>query len=74
MLERDHGHIVNMNSMLGVMGLAGASDYSATKHASVGLSESLWFEIRSSGKENVHITNMHPYLVDTEMFAGCVTR
>jgi len=70
----NHGHIVTVNSMLGLMGLAGAVDYSASKHAAMGLTESLQYELLNEGMQGIHFTNVHPYLIDTEMFAGCTTR
>lgn len=33
MLRTNHGHIVSMNSTLGMMGLASAADYCASKYA-----------------------------------------
>ena len=74
MMDRNHGHIVCMNSMLGLMGLAGAADYAASKHALTGYMESLQVELVSEKKMGVHITSVHPYMVDTGMFAGCTTR
>ncbi|KAK2172121.1 hypothetical protein NP493_991g00062 [Ridgeia piscesae] len=74
MIDRNHGHIVSMNSMLGLMGLAGAADYAASKHALTGYMESLQVELVSEKKMGVHITSVHPYMVDTGMFAGCTTR
>ena len=74
MINRNHGHIVCINSMLGLMGLAGAADYSASKHALTGYMESLQLELVREKTTGVHVTSVHPYLVDTGMFAGCTTR
>lgn len=74
MLDQKHGHIVCINSMLGLMGCAGAADYAASKHALTGYMESLQVELVDKRKAGVHITSVHPYLVDTGMFAGCTTR
>ena len=64
-----------MNSMLGLMGLSGAADYSASKFALKGFMESLDMEMSSQRKDSrIHITSVHPYLIDTDMFAGCTTR
>ena len=74
MLKHNKGHIVNINSMLGLLGFAGAIAYSASKHGALGLSESLLLEIRHSGNNNVNFTNIHPFHIDTSMFAGCASR
>lgn len=36
MLERDHGHIVNIASSAGLVGVNGLADYCASKFAAVG--------------------------------------
>ena len=41
MMPRDSGHIVNIASQAGKTGVPGIATYSATKHAVVGLSESV---------------------------------
>ena len=70
----DRGHIVCINSMLGLMGLNGAADYSSSKFALTGFMESLNMEIKAEGKKHVYTTSVHPYLIDTDMFMGCKTR
>ncbi|HEV1997369.1 MAG TPA: SDR family NAD(P)-dependent oxidoreductase [Candidatus Dormibacteraeota bacterium] len=49
MLERGEGHIVNMASVAGLAPVPFASSYSATKHAIVGFSQSLRFEVAEQG-------------------------
>ena len=49
MRRRGRGHIVNVASVAGKMASPGGATYSATKHAVVGLSESLRGELRGSG-------------------------
>lgn len=73
MLETNYGHIVNMNSVLGFTGLAGAADYCASKFAASGFSEALRMEISTTGQTGVMVTDVHPYLIDTDMFAGCTS-
>jgi short-subunit dehydrogenase len=70
MVQKNHGHIVSVNSVLGLMGLAGTSDYCASKFGAVGLHEALALELQRDGKDGVKITVVHPYQTDTEMFAG----
>jgi NAD(P)-dependent dehydrogenase (short-subunit alcohol dehydrogenase family) len=67
MKPRGHGHIVNVSSMAGVVPTPGASTYSATKHAVVGLTESVAWELRGSG---IDISYVLPALVNTELAVG----
>ena len=67
MMPRRHGHIVNVASMAGIVPTPGASTYSATKHAVVGLTESAWWELRGTG---VDISCVMPVLVNTELASG----
>ncbi|MDO8916157.1 MAG: SDR family oxidoreductase [Coriobacteriia bacterium] len=49
MMERRTGHIVNVSSMAGLMGLFGYTAYSSAKYAIVGLSEALRSEMKPYG-------------------------
>ena len=64
---RGSGHIVNIASQAGKTALPGIATYSGTKHAVVGISESVRAELRDSGVE-VHC--VMPTLVNTELTAG----
>ena len=64
---RRSGHIVNIASQAGKGGLPGIATYAATKHAVVGLCESVKAELRGTGVE------MHcvmPTVVNTELTSG----
>ncbi len=74
MLEKDHGHIVNIASMAGLVGCNKLGDYCASKFADVGFTESLIIEISAAGKKNVHTTVVCPFFINTGMFEGCHTR
>jgi len=74
MMEKNHGHIVNINSMLGLIGLGGAADYVASKHALSGFHDALCMEIDRDEKNDVKVTSIHPYMVDTDMFSGVIIR
>ena len=50
MLERNHGRIVTVASMAGLLGVGGLCDYAASKFGAVGFDESLRMELRSLGK------------------------
>src|SRR5690349_18645238 len=67
MRPRRTGHIVNIASLAGKGGYPGLATYSATKHAVVGLSEAVRFELKGSG---VEVSCVMPSLVDTELTSG----
>ena len=70
MMEKNHGHIVTVSSIMGEVTLPGLSDYCMSKFASIGLHESVLREVRAQGKDGVHFTLVNPYKVDTGMFNG----
>jgi len=49
LLRQGEGHVVNTASMAGLASFPGMAPYTATKHAVVGLSESLLLELRAVG-------------------------
>ncbi|HET6498344.1 MAG TPA: SDR family oxidoreductase [Coriobacteriia bacterium] len=49
MIERGRGHIVNVSSVAGFLGIYGYTGYAAAKYAVVGFSEALRFELRPHG-------------------------
>lgn len=67
MRPRGSGHIVNIASQAGKTALPGIATYSGTKHAVVGVSESVRAELRGSGVE-VHC--VMPTVVNTDLTAG----
>ena len=74
MVDRNHGHIVNISSSAGYIGVTGLADYCASKFAAVGFDEALRFEMQSLGKDGVHTTVVCPYFINTGMFEGAKTR
>ncbi|XP_052228277.1 short-chain dehydrogenase/reductase 3-like isoform X2 [Dreissena polymorpha] len=72
MLESGEGHIVCMNSILGMMGLHGTADYTTTKFALTGLMQSLMVELQEY--RGISLSVIHPYQVQNEMFAGMSVR
>ncbi len=70
MAQRGTGHIVNIASSGGLLGMTGLSDYCASKFAEVGLSETLRRELKKDGKSGVKVTCVCPYVIDTGMFSG----
>ncbi|MDR1099431.1 MAG: SDR family oxidoreductase [Treponema sp.] len=73
MLERNSGHIVNIASAAGIIGVMGLADYSASKFAVFGFNESLRTELRRQ-KSAVRTTVVCPFFIDTGMFRGVKTR
>jgi short-subunit dehydrogenase len=67
MLPRREGHLVNVASGVGRVPLPGSATYAATKHAVVGLTESLRLEYHGSG---VGFTVVLPAQVRTAMIEG----
>ncbi len=49
MVKRGRGHIVNVSSVAGFLGIYGYTGYSAAKYAVMGFSEALRFEMRPHG-------------------------
>ncbi len=67
MIRRGTGHIVNIASTAGRVGVPHAALYCASKHAVVGLTESVRAEHHGSG---VAFTMVLPGLVDTDLLDG----
>ncbi|HSD79702.1 MAG TPA: SDR family oxidoreductase [Solirubrobacteraceae bacterium] len=67
MIGRGRGQIVNISSAAGVIPLANEATYCATKHAVVGLSESVRDELEGSG---VNVMTVLPNLADTRLGSG----
>jgi NAD(P)-dependent dehydrogenase (short-subunit alcohol dehydrogenase family) len=67
MRPRGTGHIVNIASLAGRAGAPGLATYCATKHAVIGLTETVRAELRGSGVETVIVM---PGFASTELAAG----
>lgn len=63
-LARDEGHVVNISSVFGLIGVPSQSAYCATKFAVRGLSESLHIELHGT---NVGLTCVHPGAIATRI-------
>jgi all-trans-retinol dehydrogenase (NAD+) len=70
MLARDRGHIVNISSAAGTLGVADLAVYAATKWAVWGFTESLRHEALTAGKRGVRFSSVHPGYVRTGIFEG----
>lgn len=67
MVSRRSGHVVNMCSSAGKIGVARLGGYCATKFAAIGITDSIRPELKKSG---VRFTIVKPGYVNTGMFQG----
>ncbi|XP_014362606.2 epidermal retinol dehydrogenase 2 [Papilio machaon] len=67
MIERNHGHIVAMSSMAGLMGIRNLVPYCGSKFAARGIMEALAIEVRDDPRDTsgIHFTTVCPYIVNT---------
>lgn len=66
MVERGRGHIVNVSSVAGFLGIYGYTGYSAAKYAVMGFTEALRFEMKPHG---VRVSVVCPPDTDTPALA-----
>ena len=64
------GHVVNMGSASGFIGLPFGATYASSKWAVIGFSESLALEMELQGHRHVHVTCVCPGYVATGLFDG----
>ena len=67
MVERGRGHVANVASMMAKVPVPGAAVYAATKHAVLGLTDTVREELRGSG---VTLSTVLPSIVRTELISG----
>ncbi|XP_071853779.1 short-chain dehydrogenase/reductase family 16C member 6-like [Apostichopus japonicus] len=70
MLKNNHGHIVTMASVAGFYGVWNLADYCASKYAVCGLEEAMYYDMKLYENQGVHSTIIHPFFMNTGMFAG----
>lgn len=73
MIERGDGAIVTIASAAGLVGVAQQTDYSASKFAAVGFTESLRAELRALG-HRIDTLIVAPFFINTGMFDGVRSR
>lgn len=67
MLRQKSGRIINMTSVIGVMGNAGQANYAASKAGLIGLTKSTARELASRG---ICVNAVAPGYIDTDMTSG----
>ncbi len=70
LLARPEGHVVNIASAAGLIGLPWGTTYSSSKWAVVGFSESLRLELEMTRHGAVKVTTVCPSYVSTGLFEG----
>jgi NAD(P)-dependent dehydrogenase (short-subunit alcohol dehydrogenase family) len=66
-VPRGRGHIVQLASIAGKGGFPGVATYCASKHAVIGLTETLRSELRGTG---IEVHQVLPIGVNTELYSG----
>ena len=73
MLENNYGYIVSISSVMAYSGVAGLTDYCASKAAASTFAEALRHELKAANKNGITVTCVCPYHMSTGMFAGVKT-
>lgn len=68
LLQADEGHVVNISSLFGLLGIPQQSSYCASKFAVRGFTESLRVELATTSK--VGVTSVHPGGIATNIAAN----
>jgi NAD(P)-dependent dehydrogenase (short-subunit alcohol dehydrogenase family) len=71
MAAQGSGSIINLSSILGKVGLAGAPAYCASKGGVLMLTKSSALELAPLG---VRVNSVHPGFIDTPMVSGAIQR
>lgn len=70
MMKRGSGHVINVSSASGFLGVPFMPAYAASKWGVIGFTESIRLEMKAGGYKNVGICLFCPSYVSTGMFEG----
>lgn len=70
MMKESRGHLVYIASYAGTNGSVALADYCASKFAVIGLAESVSLELIADEYNDIHVTCIAPWLINTGLFAG----
>lgn len=70
LLSRPEGHVVNIASAAGLVGVPWGTTYASSKWAVIGFSESLRLELEMTKHDGVKVTTICPSYVSTGLFDG----
>ncbi len=70
LLSRPQGHLVNIASAAGFVGLPWGSSYASSKWAVIGFSDSIRLELEMTRRDSVKVTTVCPLYVSTGLFEG----
>ena len=70
LVEQGRGHLVNVASASGFVGLPDGATYASSKWAVIGFSESIRLELKQQELTDIGVTTVCPGYVDTGMFEG----
>ncbi|MFC1670697.1 SDR family oxidoreductase [Spirochaetota bacterium] len=70
MVKNNDGHIVNISSAMGLLGVPKMSAYSASKFAIIGYTDTLRMEMKKYGHRGIKTTIVCPSGINTGMFSG----
>lgn len=70
MMKRRKGHVVNIASAMGLVGMPRMGEYVASKFAIVGFTETLRMELKRGGYSGIKTLCVCPAGIDTGMFPG----
>ncbi len=73
LIARSEGHLVNIASASGLMGLAYGATYASSKWSVIGFSDSIRLELSELRYPHVKVTTVCPSYISTGMFSGVKT-
>ena len=68
--EQGHGHLVGVTSVASIRGNRQVAAYHASKAFQASYLESLWMKAQRTKKAKIHVTNILPGYVDTDIIKG----